>query len=91
MALRVDFSSNSSFVKLSKRLDEFKRVVAPAQAILGEGSIEIPLLSGWSQKGLNTNDPVEVASTSRLQNSALAHVASSTSKAYVGPFDAFVL
>ena len=39
----------------------FKRVVAPAQAILGKGSIEFPLLSGWSQKDINTNDPIEVA------------------------------
>jgi hypothetical protein len=69
----------------------FKRVVAPAQAILGKDSIEFPLLSGWSQKGINTNDPIEVALASRLQDSALAYVAASTSQAYVGPWNAFVL
>ncbi len=69
----------------------FKKVVALAQAILGKDSIELPLLSGWSQKDINTNDPIEVALASRLQNSALAHVAASTSKAYVGPWNAFVL
>ncbi len=69
----------------------FKNVVAPAQAILGKGSIEFPLLSGWSQKDINTNDHIAVALASRLQDSALAHVAASTSKAYVGPWNAYVL
>ena len=59
--------------------------------ILGKGCIEFPLLSGWSQKDINTNDPIEVALASRLQNSALAQVADSTSKAYVGPWNTFVL
>jgi hypothetical protein len=70
-------------------IDAFKKVVAPAQAILGKGSIEIPLLSGWSQKDINTNNTIQVALASRLPNSALAHVATSTSKAYVGPWNAF--
>jgi len=69
----------------------FKKVVAPAQAILGKSSIEFPLLSGWSQKDININDPIEVALASRLQDSALAHVAASTSKAYVGPWNAYIL
>jgi hypothetical protein len=50
-----------------------------------------PFLSGWSQKDINTNEPIEIALASRLHNSALAHVAASTSKAYVGPWNAFVL
>jgi hypothetical protein len=69
----------------------FKKVVAPAQAILGKDSFKFPLLSGWSQKDINTNDPIEVELASRLQNLALAHVAASTSKAYVGPYNAFVV
>ncbi len=57
--------------------------------MLGQGSLDVPLLSGWSQKDINKDDPIEVALASRLQNSALAHVAASTSKAYVGPWNAF--
>jgi hypothetical protein len=38
-----------------------KKVVAPVQAILGKDSFKFPLLSDWSQKDINTNDPIEVA------------------------------
>ena len=50
-----------------------------------------PFLSGWSKKDINTNEPIEIALVSRSHNSALAHVAASTSKAYVGPWNALVL
>ena len=69
----------------------FKKVVVPARAILEGGNIEACVSSGWSNKDINTNDLVEVALAGRLQNSALSHVAAFTSKAYVGPWNAFVL
>ncbi len=56
------------------------KVVAPTQAILVGNSFKVPHSSGLSQKDNNTNDPVEVALAGRLHNSALAHVATSTSK-----------
>ena len=46
---------------------------------------------GGLKKDINTNDPVEVALASRLQNSALAHVIHSTSKTYMSPWNAFIL
>jgi hypothetical protein len=69
----------------------FKKVVIPAQAILGVGINDIPSSSGWSTKTINFDDPVEVALAGELQSSALAHVVASTSHAYVGPWNAFVL
>jgi hypothetical protein len=69
----------------------FKKVVALAQTILGAGINEIPPSSGWSTKDINVDDPIEVALASDLQNSPLAHVAASTSHAYVGPWNAFVI
>ncbi len=69
----------------------FKKVVVPAQAILGAGINNFPPNSGWSNKDINFNEPIEVALAGELQNSALAHVAASTSHAYVGPWNAFVL
>ena len=47
-------------------IDTFKKVVAPAQDFLGEGSIEVTLLSDLSHKDINTNDPVEFALAGRL-------------------------
>ena len=63
----------------------FKKVVIPAQAILGVGINNVPPSSGWSSKNINLEDPIEVALAGELQSSALAHVATSTSNAYVGP------
>jgi hypothetical protein len=58
---------------------------------IGEGSLSLPLGLGWANKDINIKDPFEVELASRLQLSALAHVAGSTSRAYVGPWNAFVL
>jgi hypothetical protein len=67
-----------------------KKIVALARAILGVGAFEVPPSSGWSQKDININDPVELE-YARIQESSIAHVAESTSGAYVGPCNAFVL
>ncbi len=69
----------------------FKKLVVLAQAILGVGINDVPPSSGWSTKDINLDDPIEVALAGELQNSALAHVATSTSHAYVGPWNALVL
>jgi hypothetical protein len=61
----------------------------PARATLGGGALSLPSNTGWAGKDMNINDPVEVALTWRLQMSALAHVAESTSHAYIGPWNAF--
>ena len=71
-------------------IDVFKKVVVPAQAILGAEINIFPPTSGWSNKDINFNDPIEAALAGELQNSALAHVAASTSHVYVGPWNAFV-
>ncbi len=55
--------------------DAFTKVVAPVRAILGKGKIEVPISSGWSNEDINLNDPIEVKLASRLQDSALSHVA----------------
>jgi hypothetical protein len=68
----------------------FKKVVIPALATLGVGINSVPPSSGWSSKNINIDDPIEVALAGDLQSSALAHVATSTSNAYVGPWNAFV-
>ncbi len=62
----------------------------PARATLGGGALSLPTNSGWAGKDINIDDPVELALAGRLQLSALAHVAGSTSRAYVGPWNAFV-
>jgi hypothetical protein len=62
----------------------------PARATLGGGTLSLPINSGWAGKDINMDDPVELALAGRLQMSALAHVAGSTSRAYVGPWNAFV-
>jgi len=63
----------------------------PARATLAGGALSLPINSGWAGKYINMDDPMEVALAVRLQMSALAHVAGSTSRAYVGPWNAFVL
>jgi len=68
----------------------FNRVVARARATLGAGSLEVPPRSGWDLKDVKINDPVEVALATSHQKAALAHVAESTSGAYVDPWNAFV-
>jgi hypothetical protein len=73
-----------------KKNGVFNRVVTPARSTLGAGSLEVPPRSGWDFKDVNINEPVEVALSASLQNSALAHVAESTSVAYLGPWNAFV-
>ncbi len=47
--------------------------------------------TGERRKYVNMNDPVEMEFASRLQMPDLAHVAGSTSHAYVCPWNAFVL
>jgi hypothetical protein len=68
----------------------FKKVVMPARSTLGGGTLSLPINSGWEGKDINIDDPVELALAGRLQMPALAHVAGSTSLAYVGPWNAFV-
>ncbi len=55
----------------------------PARATLGGGAASLSINSGWAGKDINIDDPVELASVGRLQVSALAHVAGSTSRAYI--------
>jgi hypothetical protein len=62
-----------------------------ARATLGEGTLSLPLNSSWACNDVNINDPVELDLAGRLDMSALAHVAGATSRAYVGPWNAFVL
>ena len=57
----------------------FEKVVAPSRAILGVGNLEVPPSSGWFQKDINTDDPVEVALAGRLQSSAMAYLSAFTS------------
>jgi len=54
-----------------------------ARATLGEGSLSLQLNIGWSGKDVNIDDLVEVELAGRLQMSALARVAGSTSRAYM--------
>jgi hypothetical protein len=68
----------------------FKKVVMPARATLGSGTLSFPIKSGWAGKDINMDDPAELALAGRLHMSAFAHVAGSTSRAYVGPWNAFV-
>jgi len=56
-----------------------------ARAKLGGGALSLPINTYWAGKDVNIDDPVEVALAGCLQLSALAHVAGSTSGAYVGP------
>jgi len=42
-----------------------------------------------AHEDVNIDDPVEEALAGRLQMSALAHAAWSTSRAYIGPLNAF--
>ena len=67
-----------------KETDAFKAVV-----ILGTGRNSVTS-SGWASLDVNRDDPMEVALAARLQYSATAHVAGSTSKEYVGPWNKFV-
>ena len=53
--------------------------------------LNFPSNSYWTGKDVNIYDPVEVELARHLKMSALAHVARSTSFAYVGPWNAFVL
>jgi hypothetical protein len=69
----------------------FKKVVIHARATLGGGVLSLPINTGWAGKDVNIDDPVELALAESLQLSALAHVAGSTSRAYVDPWNAFVL
>jgi hypothetical protein len=65
----------------------FKKVVIPALATLGVGTNTVPPSSGWSSRNINLDDPIEVSLAVELQSSALAHVETSTSHAYVGPWN----
>jgi hypothetical protein len=66
------------------------RVVMLARGTLGEGRLSLPLDLSWAGKDINIDEQVEVELTGRLQMSALAHVAGSTSRANVGAWNAFV-
>ena len=68
-----------------------KKIVMPARTTLGGGALSLPISTGRASKDVNIDDSVEVALAGRLQIGALAHVAGSTSHAYVGPWNAFVL
>ena len=67
----------------------FMSVAMPAEAILGIGKNRVTS-SGWAFLDVNREDPVEVALAARSQHSAMSHVARSTSKGNVGPWNAFV-
>ncbi len=67
----------------------FKAVVALAGTILGIGKNRVTSLGSASLDG-NREDPGEVTMAARVQHSAMAHVAGSTSKGYVWPWNAFV-
>jgi len=73
-----------------REIAAFKAVVKPAGAILGIGKNRVTS-SGWASLDVNRDDPVEVALAARLQHSAMAHVAGSTSKEYVKPWNKFVI
>ncbi len=64
-------------------------IVRHVGAILGIGKNKFNS-SGWVSLDVNREDPVEVAVAARVQHFAMAHVVGSTSKAYVGPWNAFV-
>ena len=64
----------------------FARAVVPAGAALGTAATT----SNWAALPINHNDPQEVALAADLQNSALSHVAESTRRSYVGPWNQFV-
>ena len=91
MVLRVDFSATQSNICSESAIVESMKVIMPAQATLGNGSLRLQLNTGWICKDVNIDDPLEVELAERLQMSALAHVAGSTSRAYVGPWNAFVI
>ena len=67
----------------------FKANVRPARAILGIGRSSVTS-SGWASLDVNRDDPMEAALAARLQHSSTAHVAGSTSKEYVGPWNKVV-
>jgi hypothetical protein len=69
----------------------FTKVAMPARATLGGGALSLPINNGWVGKDVNIDDPVEIALAGRLHISALVHVTGSTFRAYVGPWNAFVL
>ncbi len=68
----------------------FEAVVKHAGATLGIGKNRVTS-SGWASLDVNCDDPVEVALVARLQHFAMAHVAGSTSKEYVKPWNKFVI
>ena len=69
----------------------FKKITIPARATLGEEIINFSQKYGWACKDVNSNDTGEMELAYRLQISALAHVTGCTLRAYVGPWNAFVL
>jgi hypothetical protein len=82
---------SNQVVRFRSDTDAFKKVVMPARATFRGGALSLPINSGWAGKDINIEDQVEVALAGRLQMSALAHVAGSTFRIYVGPCNAFVL
>jgi hypothetical protein len=72
-----------------RETDAFKAVVRHARAILGIRKSSV-ISSGWTSLEVNPDDQVEVALAARLQHFAMAHVARSASKEYVGPWNKFV-
>jgi hypothetical protein len=72
-----------------RETDAFKAVVRHVGAILGIGKSR-DTSSGWAALDVNREDPLYVALDARVQHSAMAHVEGPTSKACVGPWNAFV-
>jgi len=63
----------------------------PARATLGGEALSFPINTSCAGKDIFIDDHAEVELMGRLQMSALAHVAGSTSRTYIGPWNAFVL
>ncbi len=64
--------------------------VAPFVAVaLGTGSSEARA-SGWDLQSFNATDTAEIALAASVRDAAVAHVAASTSSAYLGPWSHFV-
>jgi hypothetical protein len=90
LAGRLSLQANHNACSQSASV-AFKKVVMHARATLAGGALSLPINTGWTCTDIHIGDPVEVALTGRLQMSALEQAAGSTSRAYVGLWNAFVL
>lgn len=90
MDVMMDFPGAGACAPPSARgTDALWGAASPASAAVGAG-VSTTASSGRSAKDVNLDDPVEVAMAGRLQQSAMTHVAESTSASYVGQWIAFV-